>query len=109
MLAGLFLLIFPDILLGFAGLSTSGSVVVRLLGMMLIFYGYYYIRAGIIGEKMIGFFWWTVHTRFSAIVFLSVLVLLNLAPPVIIAFGAVDLSGAIWTLAELRLSKNKTE
>ncbi len=106
MSAGLFLLIFPGFLLNFVGLDISGSAVIRLLGMMLIFYGYYYIRAGISGKKMIGFFWWTIHTRFSAIVFLSALVLLNLAPTIIIAFGVVDLFGAIWTLTELKLSKN---
>ncbi|MEA2016752.1 MAG: hypothetical protein U9O59_08675 [Actinomycetota bacterium] len=106
-LTGLFLLAFPGIILGIVCLDVSGSAVVRLLGMMLIFYGYYYIRAGISGKEMIGFFWWTVHTRMSAIIFLSALVLMNLAPPIIITFGVVDLSGAIWTLVELRISKRR--
>ncbi len=102
-MAGLFLLVFPGVLLNFVGLDISGSVVVRLLGMTLVFYGYYYIRAGIAGEKMLWFFWWTVHTRFSAIIVLSALAFFNLAPPVVIAFGAADLLGAVWTLIELRL------
>jgi len=106
-LTGLFLLVFPLIILGIVNLDASGSAMVRLLGMMLIFYGYYYIRAGISGKKMIEFFWWTVHTRMSAIVVLSALIIMNLAPPIVIVFGVIDLAGAIWTLIELRISRKK--
>jgi hypothetical protein len=89
------------------GIGASASAAVRILGMVLIFYGYYYIRAGLAGEKMREFFWWTVHTRFSAIIVLSIIALLNLAPYIIIAFGAVELCGAIWTLIELKRSKSR--
>jgi len=109
MITGLFILLFPDIILGIIGLDTSGSVVVRLLGMMLVFYGYYYIRAGIAGSKMTGFYWWTVHTRFSAIIILSALALFHLVPPVVIAFGVIEMLGATWTLIELRLCRRTPE
>jgi len=81
------------------------DVVVRILGMTLVFYGYYYVRAGITGEKMISFFKWTIHTRMSAIVFLLVFVLLKLAPPIVLTFGAIEFLGATWTLVELLISK----
>ncbi len=51
------------------------------------------------------FYIWTIHTRISAIVVLSIFAMLGLAPPVIIAFGAVDLLGAVWTILELRKSE----
>jgi hypothetical protein len=86
-------------------MDAAGSAMVRLLGMMLVFYGYYYIRAGISGKKMTEFFWWTVHTRMSAIVFLSALIIMEMAPPIVIVFGVIDLSGAIWTLIELKISR----
>jgi len=108
-ITGLFMLLFPDVILGIIGLDISGSVVVRLLGMMLVFYGYYYIRAGIAGSKMTSFYWWTVHTRFSAIIILSSLALFHLAPPVVIAFGVIEMLGATWTLIELRLSRKMPE
>jgi len=53
---------------------------------------------------MARFYIWTIHTRLSAIVVLSVFAVLGLAPPIIIAFGAVDLLGAIWTILELKKS-----
>jgi hypothetical protein len=97
--------VFPDILIIFAGMDESAGTAVRILGMTLLFYGYYYIRAGIKGEKMRGFFKWTVHTRMSAIAVLLILVLLGLAPPAVMAFGVLELLGASWTLAELIISK----
>ena len=53
---------------------------------------------------MARFYSWTIHTRMSAIVVLSILAILGLAPPIIIAFGAIDLLGAIWTILELKRS-----
>jgi len=53
---------------------------------------------------MASFYSWTIHTRVSAIVVLSIFAILDLAHPVIVAFGAVDLLGAVWTLLELRKS-----
>ncbi|MBA7477250.1 hypothetical protein ES707_12654 [subsurface metagenome] len=53
---------------------------------------------------MASFYSWTIHTRVSAIVVLSIFAILDLAHPVIVAFGAVDLLGAVWTILELRKS-----
>lgn len=103
------MLVFPGILIGFTGMDESAGIAVRILGMTLLFYGYYYIRAGIKGEKMRGFFKWTIHTRMSAMVVLLILVSLGLAPPVVLAFGALELLGASWTLAELIISKKAGE
>jgi hypothetical protein len=41
----------------------------------------------------------------SAIVFLLVFVLLKVAPPIVLTFGAIEFLGASWTLAELIISK----
>ena len=72
--------------------------------MLLIFIGYYYIRAGTNEEGMTRFFRWTIHTRSLVIVYLSIFALLNLVKPIIILFGGIDLIGAIWTALALRSS-----
>jgi uncharacterized membrane protein HdeD (DUF308 family) len=94
----------PNILINFLNLGISNDIVVRILGMVLIFYGYFYVRASRHKKEMASFYSWTIHTRVSAIVVLSIFAMLSLAHPVIVAFGAVDLLGAIWTLLELRKS-----
>jgi len=77
----------PNILINFLNLGISNDIVVRILGMVLIFYGYFYVRASRHKKEMASFYSWTIHTRVSAIVVL-----------------AVDLLGAVWTLLELRKS-----
>ncbi len=96
---------YPGFLIGFLDLGTSNDIVIRILGMVLVFYGYFYMRSSREGKKYKNFYMWTVHTRSAAIVFLSIFVLLKLAPPIVIAFGAFELLGALWTLLELKKVK----
>jgi hypothetical protein len=50
------------------------------------------------------FFALTAYLRASIIIWFTLFVLLDWAPPMLVFFGAVDLLGAIWTFTALRKS-----
>lgn len=106
-LIGILFLFIPQVLFGLMGMVLTDYLVARLLGMLLMFFGYYYVRAALKMDK--DFFSWTTHTRALAIVFLTVFCLVEKASPLIIVFGAVDLFGAAWTFAALRKEKKAGE
>ena len=99
-------MVYPDFLIGFLDLGIANDIVVRILGMVLLFYGYFYVRSSWERGKYRNFYIWTVHTRSAAIVFLCIFVLFGLASPVIIAFGAIELFGVLWTLFELKRGRS---
>ena len=83
-LLGLTLVLVPNFLLKIFNVPETDEVWIRVVGMLLIFIGYYYIRAGTNEEGMTRFFRWTIHTRSLVIVYLSIFALLNLVKPIII-------------------------
>jgi hypothetical protein len=85
------------------GLAKTGELYIRIVGMFLLILAYYYARAA--RQELTGFFHWTVHVRALVILFFVAFVLLDLAEPVLILFGVVDLAAAIWTWLALRGSK----
>ena len=71
--------------------------------MILLLLGVYYVVLAR-GESAV-FFRLTVYLRGSVIVFFTAFVLLGIASPPLILFGAVDLLGAVWTGLALRQSR----
>jgi hypothetical protein len=104
---GITFLFVPEMIFSILAYPTPPDIASRVLGMLFLLLAYYYIRGGLDEEGMGKFFMWTVHTRASIIVFLIVFASLQLASPIIIMFGAIDLAAAIWTFWALR--KDKTE
>ena len=102
-LLGLFLLIAPNTLITFFGLPAVNDVWIRVVGMLLILLAYYDIQAA--RKNLIDFFRWSVVARGSVIVFFAAFVLLDLVKPILLLFGAVDLSAAVWTHLALRNEK----
>lgn len=102
---GLVLLAVPDLALQALGLPTAGDLWLRVMGMVVVVLGYYYVRAG--RAELTPFFRWTVHTRPWPLVVFTVLVALGLARPVLILFAVGDLVGAIWTAWALRASRER--
>ena len=100
---GIVLLVAPNFLLGMFFLPGTTEVWIRVVGMLLLFLGYYYLQAA--RSEMTGFFRWTVFVRPTVIIFFAAFVLLGLASPPLILFGVVDLLGAIWTGLALRSPK----
>jgi hypothetical protein len=100
----LILLVAPNVLLGMFSLASTSEVWVRVVGMLALILGFYYIQAA--RKEMTEFFWWTVYARSTVILFFIAFVLLGYANPPLILFGLVDLLGAIWTGWALRAAKN---
>ncbi|MFH0811589.1 MAG: hypothetical protein V2A69_01935 [Pseudomonadota bacterium] len=100
---GIVLLVAPNFLLGMFVLPSTTEVWIRIVGMLVIFLGFYYTQAA--RKEMTDFFRWTVYLRSTVIIFFAVFVLLGFASPPLILFGVVDLLGAIWTGLALRSPK----
>ena len=94
---GVILMVIPNVLLAIFGLPATTEVWIRVMGMLVIILGYYYIRASKNEKEMISFYRWSVHARSSVIIFFIIFVLFGLVKPILILFGVVDLAGAIWT------------
>jgi len=100
---GIVLLVAPNFLLGMFFLPSTTEVWVRVVGMLVLFLGFYYTQAA--RKEMTDFFRWTMYPRSTVILFFAAFVLLGFANPPLILFGVVDLLGVIWTGMALRSSK----
>ena len=101
---GIILIVVPNFLLKAIHRPSTTEVWIRVVGMFLIYLGFYYTQAA--RKKMTSFFRWTVYTRSTVIFFFAAFVLFGFAGPPLIMFGVIDLLGAIWT--GLALGSEKT-
>ena len=93
---GVILMVIPNVLLAIFGLPATTEVWIRVMGMLVIIIGYYYIRASHNEKEMISFYRWSVHARSAVIIFFIIFVLFGLVKPILILFGVADLAGAMW-------------
>jgi hypothetical protein len=105
--AGLFLMftgigffIVPNLVLPMFGLPETNEVWIRIMGMLVLFLGYYYFISA--RKELKEFFKITISVRLVAFFCILVLVLTKIAYPILIIFGIIDLVGAIWTIVALR-------
>ena len=101
---GVALLLFPNALLGLFGVAPTIEVWIRVLGMLVLFFGAYDILAAL--SELHAFMRWSVPVRASVILFFAVFVLLGYAPAVLLLFGLADLVGAAWTWVALRQARS---
>ena len=97
----------PGLILPLVGMTPPTDVWVRVLGMTVLFLGFYYIQMG--RNELTQFFRWSVVIRLLVPVFFVTFVLLGLAPPVLIAFTIPDIGFAVWTALTLRGVKAMTD
>jgi len=102
LLLGTTLVVVPNVLLKIFNVPETSEVWIRIVGMLILFLGYFYIRASTDTEGSMSFIRWTNITRPLVIVFLTVFVLLNYVKPILILFGVIDLAAALWTALALR-------
>jgi hypothetical protein len=100
MVMGVLLLTIPNVLLGVVEYPTTGEVWIRVLGVVTLSLGYYYVVAG--RNELTSFFRASLFTRPSLILFFAIFVALGMAKPVLVAFGLIDLLAAVWTGLALR-------
>ena len=93
-------LLVPQLILPIAGMAAPTDVWVRVLGMTVLFLGFYYIQFGRL--ELTQFFRYSVVARLLVPVFFLAFVLLGLAPPVLLAFTIPDIIFACWTALSLR-------
>jgi hypothetical protein len=101
---GIILIAAPNFLLGMFFIPSTTEVWIRVLGVVVLYLGFYYTQAA--RNEMTDFFQWTVYLRPTLILFFSTFVILGFVGPTLILFGVVDLLGAIWTGLALRSTKN---
>ncbi len=92
---GAVLVALPNLLLSLFFIPPTEEVWIRVVGVLVFNIGVYYLFAA--AAEAVSAFRASVLTR--GLVFLAFLdfALLGLAPPMLVAFGAVDMGGAIWT------------
>jgi hypothetical protein len=91
----------PNLLLTFFGIPESQEVWIRVVGVPVLIIGYLDLMAS--GNDLRVFFLWSVQARLAVPIFLGAFVALGFASPVLLLFGAIDVAGAIWTAACLRI------
>jgi ABC-type transport system involved in multi-copper enzyme maturation permease subunit len=97
---GLGLLVVPNTIAALFGFPGTDEPWIRLVGLLSLVLSFFYIQSAR-GEVEV-FFRWTLVTRLAAFLLFPVLVVLDLAEPVLILTGLADLLGAIWTGWALR-------
>ena len=96
---GLFLLLFPNILLRFFGAPPTNEVWIRINAMFIICLAFFYVQAARHGLTL--FIRWTVWARVAVIFYLMTFVILLGAPKALLLFGLIDLLSAAWTFMAL--------
>jgi hypothetical protein len=99
-LSGFGFALIPNTALGVFGMPSTEEPWLRILGVLMVAVGYYYIQTG--QKDIRSFFPWTVQARVGVFVIFVVFYFLNWAPATLLIFGAVDLLGSIWTFFALR-------
>jgi hypothetical protein len=96
----LVLIFAPNRLLALFGVAPTHEVWIRVLGVLVLNTGVYYLLAGRCDFRPIIIA--SVPVRFGLMLFFVSFVLLDYGKPAILLFGALDVLTAIWTVAALR-------
>lgn len=100
---GLSLLLIPNTLLGILGLPLTNEVWIRVIGVLALALAYYYISDARVDSR--DFAEWSIPARIWVFVAFTGFVVAGFVGPIMIAFGTVDLLGALWTWSALRTEK----
>ena len=97
---GAILLVAPNWLLGLFDLPPTTEVWIRVIGMLVLFIGVFYVIAA--RANFLPILEASVRLRVAVPVFFGVFVAMGWAAPALLLFGGVDLAGAVWTFLTLR-------
>jgi hypothetical protein len=92
----------PNLLLGVFGIPATEEVWIRVVGMLVLILGLYYVRAARDEAAWEAFIRMTVPMRMSVIVFFAAFVAAGWVTPTILLFAVVDFAAAAWTWLALR-------
>lgn len=97
---GLVFVLVPNLMLGIFGIPPTTEQWIRVMGLLLAYFGVYYILAA--KAELRQFFQWSVYVRGSVIFVFALFVLTGIGQPTLLLFGVFDLLGAIWTAITLK-------
>ena len=97
---GLTLIFVPNLLLTTLQMPATSEVWIRIVGVLAFCIGFYYHRCGSAND--LGFARLTIVARTLVFISFVVFVILEYVSPVLVAFGVVDLLGALWTWTALK-------
>lgn len=100
LILGPLLVLAPALVLGLFGIPLPSDVWIRVVGVLVVALGYYYLKAAHAG--LVPFYRATVAARVFVFASFLAFALLGLAPPTLVLFGSIDLAGAAWTALGLR-------
>ncbi len=100
---GMGLVFMPNTVLGMLILPPTNEVWIHVVGVLALVLAFYYIQAA--RANLRPFAEWTVPARVVVFLFFTGFVLVGWVGPIMIALGAVDLLGALWTGWALRTEK----
>ena len=103
-LSGSTLITIPNLLFGLLGIPATGEVWIRVVGVLTLILGFYFIQAA--RKEVTEFIRWTVYARLTFMSFCVIFVLLGFIGPVLLLFGLLDLLGAVWTALALRPARS---
>ena len=103
---GVGLLVRPDAMLALFGQPPSADPWLRILGIVVLVLGLYYLSAAVSGNS--AFYRWTTWGRPLAAAILVLLAATDLAPRFVLFFAAFDVATAVWTWLALRAERDPT-
>ncbi len=102
---GLLLFLFPDFLLSLFGIPSPKDYWVRVVGLALIVFAFYYIRNAKADNK--GFFKVSAQGRVLQFLLFLVLYFLYSIPLMVVGFSAIELCSGLWTIWALKKDENQ--
>ena len=99
---GAALVLIPNEFLSIFGFPSTPDVWLRVVGLLVVCLGCCDIVAA--RTEWVAFFRASIYVRASVIVVFGVFVVIDLAQPMLLLFGVVDLAAAAWTAITLRAS-----
>lgn len=102
---GLGLMFVPNLLLTLFGMPPTREVWIRVLGVAVFNFGLGYWAAA--SSEALAFFRMSTYGRPLVLVAFAAFVLLGLAQPQLLLFGAVEAAGALWTWLTMRLERRE--
>ncbi len=97
---GLGFIFSPNLVLGLFGIPATDEVWPHVVGILALVLSFYYISAA--RANLRPFAQWTVPARIGVFVAFTAFVIAGLVGPIMVALGAVDLLGALWTRSALK-------
>ncbi len=93
-------IVFPDSFAALFSLGPPDGLWIRVFGMVLGILAFYYVMAVREGNR--SFYRWTFYGRLAIFPTFAAFVVLGIAPPIVLLFGAWDSACGIWTGMALR-------